>query len=99
MTFDEEGGSYSAVVGAAGQELATRMVNLSLEALISVIVGARKLISLGGWARHGIFYEFDSAEGHEHFFQLLEANANDASTVIGKTRNGQASISRPKPVS
>ena len=46
-------------------------------------VGARKLISLGGWARHGILYEFVSPEGHEHFFQTLESMAMDTSTVIG----------------
>lgn len=36
MTFDEEGGSYSARMGATGQELATRMVDLSIEAGINL---------------------------------------------------------------
>lgn len=35
MTFDNEGGSYS-MIGATGQELATKMVNLSLDAGINV---------------------------------------------------------------
>lgn len=46
-------------------------------------IGARKLISLGGWARHGIFYEFDSPAGHEHFFETLESQAMDTSTSVG----------------
>ena len=46
-------------------------------------VGARKLISLGGWARHGILYEFDSFEGQEHFFESLEASASDTTTTVG----------------
>jgi len=36
MTFDKEGGSYSAIMGATGQELATKMVNLSLDAGINI---------------------------------------------------------------
>ena len=36
MTFDKEGGSYSAMIGATGQELATKMVNLSLDAGINI---------------------------------------------------------------
>lgn len=36
MTFDEEGGSYSARMGATGQELATKMVNLSFDAGINI---------------------------------------------------------------
>lgn len=36
MTFDEEGGSYSARIGATGQELASRMVDLSIDAGINL---------------------------------------------------------------
>lgn len=36
MTFDEKGGSYSERIGATGQELATRMVDLALEAGINI---------------------------------------------------------------
>lgn len=36
MTFDVEGGSYSARMGATGQQLATRMVELSIEAGINL---------------------------------------------------------------
>lgn len=36
MTFDEEGGSYASMMGATGQELATKMVNLSLESGINI---------------------------------------------------------------
>jgi aryl-alcohol dehydrogenase-like predicted oxidoreductase len=36
MTFDKEGGSYSSMIGATGQELATKMVNLSLDAGINI---------------------------------------------------------------
>jgi aryl-alcohol dehydrogenase-like predicted oxidoreductase len=36
MTFDEEGGSYSGMIGATGQDLATRMVDLSIEAGINL---------------------------------------------------------------
>ncbi|CDF80825.1 oxidoreductase [Formosa agariphila KMM 3901] len=36
MTFDQEGGSYSAIMGATGQELATKMVNLALDAGINI---------------------------------------------------------------
>ena len=36
MTFDKEGGSYSGMIGATGQELATKMVNLSLDAGINI---------------------------------------------------------------
>ncbi|MGR3591562.1 MAG: aldo/keto reductase [Limimaricola soesokkakensis] len=36
MTFDNEGGSYAGIVGATGQELATRMVDLSIEAGINI---------------------------------------------------------------
>ena len=36
MTFDKEGGSYSAMIGATGQELATKMVNLALDAGINI---------------------------------------------------------------
>ncbi len=36
MTFDEEDGSYSGLIGATGQELATKMVDLSLEAGINI---------------------------------------------------------------
>lgn len=36
MTFDEEGGSYSSRIGATGQDLATRMVDLALEAGINI---------------------------------------------------------------
>ena len=32
MTFDKEGGSFSGMIGATGQELATKMVNMSLDA-------------------------------------------------------------------
>lgn len=35
MTFDEEGGSYAPLMGYTGQELATRMVNLALDAGIN----------------------------------------------------------------
>jgi hypothetical protein len=46
-------------------------------------IGARKLISLGGWARHGILYEFASLAGHEHFFETLESQAMDTETTVG----------------
>jgi len=36
MTFDNEGGSYASRIGATGQELATRMVDLSIEAGINI---------------------------------------------------------------
>lgn len=36
MTFDKEGGSYSARMGATGQELATRMVDLCLDAGVNL---------------------------------------------------------------
>ncbi len=36
MTFDVEGGSYASRMGATGQELATKMVNLSLDAGINI---------------------------------------------------------------
>lgn len=36
MTFDEEGGSYSARMGATGQELATKMVNLCIDAGVNL---------------------------------------------------------------
>lgn len=36
MTFDKVGGSYSEMIGATGQELATKMVNLSLDAGINI---------------------------------------------------------------
>jgi|TARA_R110000850_G_scaffold29415_1_gene81162 aryl-alcohol dehydrogenase-like predicted oxidoreductase len=36
MTFDNEGGSYADLVGATGQELATRMVDLAIEAGINI---------------------------------------------------------------
>ncbi len=36
MTFDKEGGSYSGVIGATGQELATKMVNLAIDAGINI---------------------------------------------------------------
>ncbi|KAF0675959.1 aldo/keto reductase [Profundibacterium mesophilum] len=36
MTFDNEGGSYAGIMGATGQELATRMVDLSIEAGINI---------------------------------------------------------------
>lgn len=36
MTFDKEGGSYSAIMGGTGQELATKMVNLALDAGINI---------------------------------------------------------------
>ena len=65
-------------------------------------VGARKLISLGGWARHGILYEFVSQEAHEHFFQSLEAMAMDTSTSIGEVvravEHGPGSPSKAKRI-
>ncbi len=36
MTFDDEGGSYAGLMGATGQDLATRMVDLSIEAGINI---------------------------------------------------------------
>ncbi len=36
MTFDKEGGSNTGVIGTTGQELATKMVNLSLDAGINI---------------------------------------------------------------
>lgn len=36
MTFDVEGGSYAARMGATGQDLATRMVDLSIDAGINI---------------------------------------------------------------
>lgn len=36
MTFDKEGGSSSGMIGATGQELATKMVNLSIDAGINI---------------------------------------------------------------
>ncbi|KKM60818.1 hypothetical protein LCGC14_1537960 [marine sediment metagenome] len=36
MTFDDEGGSYADLVGATGQELATRMVDLAIEAGVNI---------------------------------------------------------------
>ena len=47
-------------------------------------IGARKLVSLGGWARHGILYEFDSLAGREHFYEELESQGMDDTTSIGK---------------
>ncbi|WP_386684121.1 aldo/keto reductase [Loktanella sp. R86503] len=37
MTFDNEGGSYADLVGATGQELATRMVDLAIAAGINIL--------------------------------------------------------------
>ncbi|MEP6147355.1 MAG: aldo/keto reductase, partial [Nisaea sp.] len=36
MTFDNEDGSYADLVGATGQELATRMVDLAIEAGVNI---------------------------------------------------------------
>lgn len=36
MTFDKEGGSNTGMIGATGQELATKMVNLSIDAGINI---------------------------------------------------------------
>ncbi len=36
MTFDKESGSFAGVIGATGQELATRMVDLAIEAGINI---------------------------------------------------------------
>ena len=36
MTFDQENGMFAAMLGATGQELATKMVNLSLDAGINI---------------------------------------------------------------
>ena len=36
MTFDKEGGSFAGIIGATGQELATRMVHLALDAGINL---------------------------------------------------------------
>eukprot|EP00903_Cladosiphon_okamuranus_P003390 g3388.t1 len=36
MTFDEQGGSYSERIGATGQDLATRMVDLAIDAGINI---------------------------------------------------------------
>ncbi|MFD0980083.1 aldo/keto reductase [Tropicimonas aquimaris] len=36
MTFDNEGGSYADLIGATGQELATRMVGLAIEAGVNI---------------------------------------------------------------
>ncbi|WP_432254819.1 aldo/keto reductase [Limimaricola sp. AA108-03] len=36
MTFDNEGGSYAGMIGATGQDLATRMVDLAIEAGINI---------------------------------------------------------------
>jgi aryl-alcohol dehydrogenase-like predicted oxidoreductase len=36
MTFDTEGGSYAGLIGSTGQDLATRMVDLSIEAGINI---------------------------------------------------------------
>ena len=36
MTFDNGAGSYAGIIGATGQELATKMVNLSLDAGINI---------------------------------------------------------------
>lgn len=36
MTFDNEGGTYSGMTGATGQELATRLVDLAIEAGINI---------------------------------------------------------------
>ena len=36
MTFDKEGGSNSGVIGTTGQELATKMVNLAMDAGINI---------------------------------------------------------------
>ena len=46
-------------------------------------VGARKLLSLGGWARHAILYEFISPEAREHYYQLQEAPGGDANHPTG----------------
>ncbi len=78
-------GAYRAKDPAYDSDFALWYIHDRLAALRTMkgCVGARKLISLGGWARHGIFYEFVSQEGHEYFFQMLEANAMDTSTAIG----------------
>ena len=36
MTFDKEGGSFSGLIGATGQELANKMVNMSIDAGINI---------------------------------------------------------------
>lgn len=79
-------GAYRAKDPAYDLDFALWYLHDRLEALKTMkgCVGARKLLSLGGWARHGILYEFDSLEGHEHFFRSLEANAMDERTEIGK---------------
>ena len=46
-------------------------------------VGARKLVSLGGWARHAILYEFISPEAREHYYQIQEAPGGDANHPTG----------------
>ncbi|MBT5367336.1 MAG: hypothetical protein HOL05_04765, partial [Nitrospinaceae bacterium] len=46
-------------------------------------VGARKLLSLGGWARHAILYEFISPEAREHYYQIQEAPGGDANHPTG----------------
>ncbi|MBT3352603.1 MAG: hypothetical protein HOC91_01060 [Nitrospinaceae bacterium] len=79
-------GAYRAKDPAYDNDFALWYCNDRLAALRDMkgCVGARKLISLGGWARHGILYEFTSLEGHEHFFETLESQAMDTSTSIGE---------------
>lgn len=97
-------GAYRAKDPAYDIDFALWYVHDRLAALRNMkgCFGARKLLSLGGWARHGILYEFDSLEGREHFFQALEANAGDANTSIGKVvravEHGPGSPSKAKRI-
>ncbi|MDP7168888.1 MAG: hypothetical protein QF701_14215 [Nitrospinota bacterium] len=97
-------GAYRAKDPAYDVDFALWYVNDRLAALRDMkgCVGARKLISLGGWARHGILYEFTSLKGREHFFQTLESQAMDTSTSIGKVvravEHGPGSPSKAKRI-
>ncbi len=47
-------------------------------------VGARKLVSAAGWAKHSILYEFTSLEAREENFQGQEDNALDEKEWTGR---------------
>ena len=78
-------GAYRADDENYNIDVALWYVHHRLAALIDMegCVGARKLISLGGWARHGILYEFISPKAREHYYQLQEAPGGDANHPTG----------------
>lgn len=78
-------GAYRAEDENYNINVALWYVHHRLAALLDMegCVGARKLLSLGGWARHGILYEFISPEAREHYYQLQEAPGADAEHPTG----------------